>query len=342
MRHRFATNRLRQGFGGQAVGVLAALLVCAPFAIALVSGQAASSAAKTNVSSKTETTPRTPWGDPDLQGVWSYATLTPLERPASVGGREFFTPEEAAKLDAASQVEAPPPPGDPGTYNAVWWDRGKIASNLRTSLIVDPPDGKLPLTSEARQRIAAKAEYARAHPADWWLDRSAWDRCITYHGVPPISTGYNNTYQIFQIPGYVVILVENIHDVRVIPLDGRPRLGDNIRQWNGDSRGRWEGKTLVVETTNYSDRTQLRFPSSANTHAIERFTRVADEVIDYQFTINDPTMYTRPWTAVRPMTRLADYRIYEYACHEGNYAMSGILAGARAAEKAAEEDAKKK
>ena len=331
MRYRIATT----------IGALAQLIVLVPFTIALVSGQAPSSAAKTKVGSKTETTPRTPWGDPDLQGVWSYATLTPLERPASVGGREFFTPEEAAKLDAASQVEAPPPPGDPGTYNAVWWDRGKIASNLRTSLIVDPPDGKLPLTSEARQRIAAKAEYARAHPADSWLDRSAWDRCITYHGVPPISTGYNNTYQIFQIPGYVVILVENIHDVRVIPLDGRPRLGDNIRQWNGNSRGRWEGKTLVVETANYSDKTQLRFPSSANTRAVERFTRVADEVIDYQFTINDPTVYTKPWTAVRPMTRLANYKIYEYACHEGNYAMSGILAGARAAEKAAEEAAKK-
>jgi hypothetical protein len=341
MRHRFATNRLRQRFGGQEVRVVAALIVWVPFAIALVSGQARSSAPNAKVSSKTETTARTPWGDPDLQGVWSYATLTPLERPAAMAGREFYTREEAAALEAAAEVEAPPPPGDPGTYNAVWWDRGKIASNLRTSLIVDPSDGKLPLTSDARQRIAAKAEYTRAHPADSWLDRSAWDRCITYHGVPPISTGYNNTYQIFQIPGYVVILVENIHDVRVIPLDGRSRLGDDIRQWNGDSRGHWEGNTLVVETTNYSDKTQLRFPSSTSTRAVERFTRVADDVIDYQFTINDPTVYTRPWTAVRPMTRLANYRIYEYACHEGNYALSGILAGARAAEKAAEEAAKK-
>jgi hypothetical protein len=331
MRQRFATQ----------LGVVAALIAWVPFTIALVSGQAPSSAANTKASSKSETTPRTPWGDPDLQGVWSYATLTPLERPASVGGREFFTREEAAKLEAETQVDAPPLPGDPGTYNAIWFDRGKMPSNLRTSLIVDPPDGKLPLTSEARQSIAAKAEYTRAHPADSWLDRSAWDRCITYHGVPPISTGYNNTYQIFQIPGYVVIFVENIHDVRVIPLDGRPRLGDSIRQWNGDSRGHWEGKTLIVETTNYSDKTQLRFPSSANTRAVERFTRVAEDVIDYQFTIHDSTVYTRPWTAVRPMSRLANYTIYEYACHEGNYALSGILAGARAEEKAAEEAAKK-
>jgi hypothetical protein len=331
MRHRLAIN----------VGVLAALIAWLPFAIALVSGQARSSAANAKVSSKTETTPRTPWGDPDLQGVWSYATLTPLERPASVGGREFFTREEAAAREAEAEVDAPPRPGDPGTYNVHWFDRGKIASNLRTSLIVDPPDGRLPLTPEARKLIAAKTQYAQAHPADSWLDRSAWDRCITYHGVPPISTGYNNTYQILQTPDYVAILVENIHDVRIIPLDRRPRLSDSIQQWNGDSRGRWEGKTLIVETSNYSDKTQLRFPSSARTRAVERFTRVAADVIDYQFTIDDPTVYTRPWTAVRPFTRLPNYRIYEYACHEGNYAMSGILAGARAEEKAAEEAAKR-
>lgn len=330
MRHRLATE----------IGVLAALIACVPFAVALVAGQVPSSAANTKGTTKTETT-RTAWGDPDLQGVWSYATLTPLERPAAVAGREFFTREEAAAREAEAEVDAPPAPGDPGTYNAVWWDRGKVASHLRTSLIVDPPDGRLPLTPQAQQRIEAQAEYTRAHPADSWLDRSAWDRCITYHGVPPISTGYNNTYQIFQTPGYVAILVENIHDVRVIPLDRRPRLRDSIRQWNGDSRGHWEGKTLVVETTNYSDKTQLRFPSSQHTRAVERFTRVADNVIDYQFTIDDPTVYTRPWTAVRPMMSLPNYRIYEYACHEGNYAMSGILGGARAEEKSAEDAANK-
>jgi hypothetical protein len=332
MRHRFAAE----------VAVVAALVVWAPFAVAPGAGQTPSSAASTKRTTKTEaTTPRTPWGDPDLQGVWSYASLTPLERPAAVAGREFFTREEAAALEAEAQADAPPAPGDPGTYNSVWWDRGKIASNLRTSLIVDPSDGRLPLTPEARQRIAEKAAYSRAHPADSWLDRSPWDRCITYHGVPPISTGYNNTYQIFQTPGYVAILVENIHDVRLVPLDRRPRLSANIRQWNGDSRGHWEGKTLVVETTNYSDKTELRFPSSPHTRAVERFTRVSDDVIDYKFFIDDPSLYTVPWTAVRPLTSLPNYRIYEYACHEGNYAMTGILAGARAQEKAAEEAANK-
>ena len=330
MRHRSAIE----------VGVVAALVAWAPFAVVPGAGQTPSGA-NTKRTTQTETRSTTAWGDPDLQGVWSYASLTPLERPVAVAGREFFTREEAVALEAQAQADAPPAPGDPGTYNAVWWDRGKVASNLRTSLIVDPSDGRLPLTAEARQKIAARAAYLRAHPADSWLDRSPWDRCITYHGVPPISTGYNNTYQIFQTPGYVAILVENIHDVRLIPLDRRPRLSDNIRQWNGDSRGHWEGKTLVVETTNYSDKTELRFPSSPHTRAIERFTRVSDDVIDYKFIIDDPTLYTMPWTAVRPLTSLKNYRIYEYACHEGNYAMTGILAGARAEEKAAEDAAKK-
>jgi hypothetical protein len=290
---------------------------------------------------KQSTTSKTPWGDPDLQGTWSYASLTPLERPVALAGREFYTPEEVATREAETKIDRPPQPGDPGTYNAHWFDRGKVTADRRTSLIVDPPDGRLPLTDAARNQLASRAQYLREHPADSWLDRSPWDRCITYHGVPPVSTGYNNTYQILQTPGYVAILVENIHDVRIIPLDRRPRLNDTIRQWNGDSRGHWEGATLVVETANYSDKTQLRFPSSRNMRAVERFTRVSDDLIDYQFTVTDETMYTKPWTVVRPMPRLTDYRIYEYACHEGNYAMSGILGGARAQEKAATENARK-
>ena len=282
--------------------------------------------------------PRTSWGRPDLQGVWSYASLTPLQRPTDLGNREFFTLEEAAGRNAATSVDRPPRPGDTGTYNALWFDRGTIDPSLRTSLIVDPADGRLPLTPETQARLASEREYRDSHPADSWLDRSPWDRCITYHGVPPVSTGYNNTYHIVQSPGYVAILVENIHDVRIIPLDGRPLLDPSIQQWNGDSRGHWEGDTLVVKTTNYSAQTRLRFPASPQTTAVERFTRINAGLIDYQFTVEDPSVYTSAWTAVRPMLRIPDYRIYEYSCHEGNYALSNILSGERQREKTAARD----
>ena len=268
---------------------------------------------------------RTPWGDPDLMGTWSYASLTPLQRPESLGEREFFTAEEAAERNLAVTLDTAPPPGSVGSYNALWFDRGRVSSDMRTSLIVEPPNGRLPTRSEVAERLAARRDFLRDHPADSWLDRSNWDRCITYHGVPPISTGYNNTYQILQTPTHVAIRVENIHDVRIIPLDGRPRLDDRVRQWNGDSRAYWDGDTLVVETANFSDKTTHRFPSSRNTKAVERYRRVSADQIDYRFTIEDPTVYTRPWTAVRPMPRLDDYIIYEYACHEGNYAMTNIL-----------------
>ncbi len=285
----------------------------------------------------TWTPPRTAWGAPDLQGVWSYATLTPLQRPRRLADRAFLTPEEAARLTARTTVDRPPRPGNVGTFSeVVWKDRGKVSPDLRTSLIVDPPDGRLPLIPEVRQRRVARRQSRRGRPPDSWVALDGRTRCIVFHGVPPMSTAYNNTYQIFQTPDYVAILAESIHDVRIIPLDGRPRLDDNIRQWNGDSRGHWEGDTLVVETTNYSDKIEQRFPSSENTRAVERFRRVDENVIDYQFTIDDPTVYTKPWTAVRPMPRLPDYRIYEYACHEGNYAMTNILRGARAQERAAQ------
>ena len=279
-----------------------------------------------------EESPRTAWGDPDLNGTWSYASLTPLQRPASMGDREYYTAEEAAARNLSVTLDQPDRPGDVGSYNALWFDRGEVSADLRTSLIVDPPDGRLPVRPDTQDRAAAQRDYRRAHPGDSWLDRSNWDRCITYHGVPPISTGYNNTYQIFQTPDFVAILVENIHDVRIIPLDGRPSLDDGVRQWNGDSRGHWDGDTLVVETANFSDATVHRFPSSRQTRAVERFTRVSDDRIDYEFTVEDPTVYTRAWTAVRPMPRLDDYIVYEYACHEGNYAMTNILTVERASE----------
>ena len=275
---------------------------------------------------------RTVWGDPDLMGTWSYASLTPLQRPESLGDREFFTAEEAAERNLAVTLDQAPPPGSVGSYNALWFDRGAVSADRRTSLIVDPVTGRLPTRSEIVDEQAARRAYLGDHPADSWLDRSNWDRCITYHGVPPISTGYNNTYQILQTPTHVAIRVENIHDVRIIPIDGRPQLNERIRQWNGDSRAYWEDDTLVVETANFSDQSVHRFPSSRHTTAVERFRRVSDTQIDYQFTIEDPTVYTQPWTAVRPMPRLDDYIIYEYACHEGNYAMTNILTVERVGE----------
>lgn len=281
-------------------------------------------------------TPRTAWGDPDLQGTWSYGSLTPLERPIELADQEFFTLEEATARNSywnQERWEQLPPPGSVGAYNAEWLDFGQVSPDRRTSLIVKPSNGRLPLREDIQERIAAHQEYQRLHPADSWLDLNNWDRCITYHGVPPISTGYNNTYQIVQIPGYVVILVEAIHDLRIIPLDGRSPLDNDIRQWNGDSRGYWDNETLVVETRNFSEQTQHRFPSSTNTHAVERFTRVDMNTIKHEFTIDDPTVYTEPWMAVRLMPQLPNYVIYEYACHEGNYGLTNILRIERAADR---------
>jgi hypothetical protein len=284
---------------------------------------------------------RTPWGDPDLQGLWSYATVTPLERPSAQAGKEFLSAEESAAVNDEAETRGDRRSADPkadieGAYNAFWWDRGR--STGRTSLIVDPPDGRLPaLTPEAQARVAARAAYLRAHPADSWEDRPLQERCILYHGVPPLPTGYNNNYQIVQTPTRVAILDENIHDVRIIPLDGRPHLPASVSQWNGDSRGRWEGNTLVVETTNYSPKTTFRFPVNGQTLvAVERFTRVAPDVIDYRYTITDPATYAQPFTVELPLAAF-EGPIFEYACHEANYAMEHILSGARLEEKEARE-----
>jgi hypothetical protein len=312
------------------LGILTTLVAAAALKPVPVGGQAP--AAK-----KTWTLSRTSWGDPDLQGKWSYATVTPLERPTTQAGRDVLSKEEVAALNAEARNGADRRDGGADAdlaraYNAYWYDRGK--SNGRTSLIIDPPDGRLPaLTAEGRRRQALSEEHERTHGYDSWEDRPLQERCIVYHGVPPLPTGYNNTYQIFQTPGSVVILDENIHDVRVIPLDGRPHLSQSIRQWNGDSRGHWDGNTLVVETTNYSPRTTFRFPVAAETlSAVERFTRVAADEIDFRFTITDPTTYTRPWTASLPLAGVPDYHIFEYACHEGNYSIRNVLSGARSEE----------
>jgi hypothetical protein len=287
-----------------------------------------------NVISQTDSSynQRTPWGDPDISGMWSYASLTPLQRPERLGEKEFYTPEEAAQIFANTQQDVADRPGDVGSYNYQWFDRGEVSADFRTSLIVEPSNGRLPVNEATIASQRERAEYLREHSADSWLDRTNWDRCITYHGVPAVSSGYNNSYHIVQNQDFVAIHVEMIHDVRIIPIDGRPQLHDNIRQWNGDSRGYWDGDTLVVRTANYSDKTRHRFPSSRNTIAVERFRRVGEDMIDYSFTIEDPTVYDQSWTAVRPMPRLPDYKQYEYACHEGNYAMTYILRGARAEE----------
>ena len=314
-------------------------LVLAVVALARVDVAGQASAVKSASGAKPFTPPRTSWGEPDLQGKWSYATITPLERPAEQRGKDRLTAEEVSALNEAARTSADRRDGTPQAdleraYNAYWYDRGK--STGRTSLIVDPPDGRLPpLTEAGSARQAAQAARQVGHEYDSAEDRPLQERCITYHGVPPLPSGYNNTYQIFQTPGYVAILDENIHDVRGIPLDGRPHLRRGLRQWNGNSIGHWENSTLVVETTNYSPHTAFRFPVAPETlRAVERFTRVAPDQLDYQFTIDDPSTYTRPWTAVLPMVGVPDYVIFEYACHEGNYSIRNVLSGARGQERA--------
>ena len=286
------------------------------------------------------TTLRTPWGDPDLQGIWSYATFTPLERPEALTGREFLTPEEVAEQNLADATRASSERrGELSSdrdlalaYNQVWWDRG--VSTGRTSLIVDPPDGRLPaLTPAAERRLAAQRERRRAGPFDSWADRPLQERCMTYQRVPPVPSGYSNTYQIFQAPGQVVILNEMIHDVRVVPLDGRPPIDGRIRQWNGDGRGRWDGDTLIVETTHYRDDTTWRgFPGTRGLRAVERFTRIDVDTIEYRYTIHDAATYARPFTVELPLVSPPGYVIYEYACHEGNYAIANALRGERVLE----------
>ncbi len=318
---------------------LAALLAALAIAWAgpvPVAGQGPPSGTKPGAKPATKwTPPRTPWGDPDLQGQWNSQTSTPLQRPLQgpLADRETVSEEEAETIEETNRqsFDRPPTSGDPGTYNAFWRDSGK--SLTRTSLIVDPPDGRIPpFTPEAQRRLAAeRAERSRRGPADspdTYEDLTVWTRCIS-RGWNGIGSWYSSNYQIFQSPGYVVVLQELIHEARIIPTSDRPHLPDHVRQWMGDSRGRWDGNTLIVDTTNFDARTN--FQGSRDTlHLIERFTRVDENTIDYQFTIDDPKTFTRPWTVSKPMRRVAGrVSLFEYACHEGNYAMYGILAGAR-------------
>jgi len=287
--------------------------------------------------------PRTPDGKPDLQGVWTNATVTPLERPVELGNQQFFTKEQAAQYAKTVVANTNSDRRDGGAeadvgraYNNFWKDGGtKVVPTMRTSLIVDPPDGRIPaLTPEAQRKAAARAEARRLHPADGPEDRSLQERCILWPaaGPPMMPVGYNSNYQIVQDRGNVAVISEMIHDVRVIPTDGSAHLPSNVRQWLGDPRGHWEGNTLVVDSTNFTDKTNFR-GSGENLHLIERFTRTGPESLMYEFTIDDPATFVKPWTVQIPMTR-AEGPVLEYACNEGNYAMQGILAGARTTEKA--------
>jgi hypothetical protein len=302
---------------------------------------------------KTWIPPKTSGGDPDLQGVWTSTTTAPFERPAQFGNRLFLTDQEyqAAEKQMASQRETD---GEENVSSGArvstgppdhWTERARRPSR-QTSLVVEPSDGRVPLKPTAE----ATRDYATAHSTDDFQYMSPWDRCIT-RSMPGgmFPGGYGNVYQILQAPGYVAIVSEMIHDTRVIPLDGRPH--SKLRQWDGESLGHWEGNTLVVDTTNFNGKSWIAtnvasgrikgIPESEALHVIERFTRVDADTLQYEVTVEDPYVYTKPWKVAFPFTKDPDAQLFEYACHEGNYAMSNILSGARAIEKAAAEAAKK-
>ena len=291
------------------------------------------------------TPPRTAWGAPDLQGTWTNETITPFERPESLANAPLLTQAEAAALEARAgqqreTADTVSRPGDVGSYNQVWFDSGtKVVSTLQSSLVVDPADGRVPLRPEA---LKQRADYeARNGDAPEFM--SPWDRCIT-RGIPGgfFPAGYNNGYQIIQTPGYVVIHYEMVHAARIIPTDGRAHPPSHLRSWDGDSVGRWEGDTLVVDVTNYSGKGWIATNAAAGRmrgvlqsdalHIVERFTRVSASTIHYDVTIDDPKMYTRPWKVAIPLERDDQYRLFEYACHEGNHAVENVLRAARALE----------
>jgi len=284
---------------------------------------------------------KTPWGDPDLQGTWSNQTLTPLERPAQFKDKPVLTEAEAAAYEKRLVEQGDVDNRTPGTvqdvnlaYNQVWWDRGnKIVADRRTSLIVDPPDGRIPALTPAAQKRREEDRKAgdNEKSAASWLDFDVYSRCIIRSALPRLSTGYNNNYEIVQSPGFVAIMQEQMHETRIIPLGNQPHLTSTVRQWLGDSRGHWEGNTLVVETTNFTDeaRGSTFQYATKNMRLVERFTRTSDRTIDYQFTVSDPDTWTRPWTAKLPWNRI-DGLIYEYACHEGNLGLEHMLSAARA------------
>ena len=315
------------------------VIAIATFSISFVAAQAPKKVTKTAI-------PKTPWGDPDLQGVWNDATSTPLQRPNGAS-KDVLSDEEAAEFQAQLADDLSRDRRDGGAevdvnraYNEHWMDsrRLKITADHRTSLIVDPPDGRIPplvpLSPEREKarvaRAAANARFNAGLPENY-LDMSLPVRCIIRTDSPPyLPTIYNNDFQIFQSPGYVVIAPEMIHSARVISLDGRPHINKNLHQWLGDSRGHFEGNTLVVETTNFNNKIGAAgayFSDAAR--LTERFTRTGPEDLSYDLTIDDPKTWTKPWTIHMPYQLDKGYAVYEYACHEGNYMMLDALTGAR-------------
>ncbi len=302
-----------------------------------------------------QSVPRSADGHPLLEGIWNSASLTPLQRPAALGTKEFYTEAEAAAYEKKRVAEqnrdrrdGPPEVDVNRSYNELFYDRGTRLANRRTSLIVDPPDGRVPpMTPEAQARLKADEAYFAAHPADGPEDRPLPDRCLMFSqsGPPMIPGNYNNNYQIVQTRDSLVILAEMGNQVRVIPLDGRPPVPSVIQEWRGESRGHWEGDTLVVETSNFRFNERSRFGvqydsglTDQNLRVTERFTRISAEEITYRATITDPTVYTHSWTFEVIMQR-TEGPLYEYACHEGNYGLEDVLRGARVQERAAEKGA---
>lgn len=280
--------------------------------------------------------PRTPWGDPDLQGVWDYRTITPMQRSRDLGEREFYTDEEIAELEGRASERLDEPPGENAPTNLVhaqyWTDPGRyVDESRRTSLIINPADGRIPpLTAEAQaERQAPRG--MRGAPADSYLDRSLMERCIT-QGFPRsiMPTLYNNNIEIVQGPDHVAIVHEMIHETRIVPLDGRDFSG--LPGWIGESRGYWDGDTLVIETRNFNDQVSYQ-GAGENLRVTERFTRVAPDRIGFSMTLEDETYWTQPWTVAYSM-RPTEGDLYEYACHEGNYGLRNILQNARDAERA--------
>ena len=326
--------------------VARAALLAAVLALSVAGRSTAQTPAPAKPGAKVFVPPKTPWGEPDLQGLYSNKTITPLERPAQFAGQAELTDAEIAELENRAATRSVDNGRSKGTeadvssaYNEFWWDRGKKVTTKRSSLIIDPSDGRVPaLTADAQRRAADEYKQpiyrgggANGRGADWTTDRSLFERCIT-RGLPGAMSpsAYNNTYRIVQSPGYVAIQIEMLGGTRIIPTNGGRHVGSSLREYMGDSRGHWESNTLVVETTNFSNRTLYR-GSSESMKLIERFTVVEPNVLDYEFTVVDPTTFVRPWTASIPYMRTTD-QLFEYACHEGNYGMEGILQGARAEE----------